>query len=66
LNNIPKRLKGNCLNHRLPDKKKVCSCMEIRIDERLLWTPENCYKVMLEMKMKYDSLTEDCIEEVLF
>ena len=40
--------------------------MQIKIDERLLWTPAVCYKTLLSMKMKYESLTQDCIEEVLF
>ena len=59
-------MKSNNLNHRPPEKRKVCTCMEVKIDERLLWTPAVCYKTLLNMKMKYDSLTEDCIEEVLF
>ncbi len=44
----------------------MCTCMEVKIDERMLWTPESCYRLMLDMKIKYDSLSEDCIEEVLF
>lgn len=40
----------------------MCSCMEVKIDERLLWTPEAAYKTMLNMKLKYDSLNEECIE----
>lgn len=66
LKNIPKRLKSNNLNHRPPERKRMCTCMDVKIDERLLWTPAACYKMLLEMKIKYDSLTEDCIEEVLF
>ena len=66
MKNIPKRAKNNSLNHRFAEKRKACSCMDIKIDERILWTPEICYKKMLDMKMKYESLNEDCIEEVLF
>ena len=40
--------------------------MNIKIDERLLWTPAASYKILLDMKIKYDSLTEDCIEQLLF
>jgi len=50
-------MKNNSLNHKLADKKKMCSCMEIKIDERLLWTPESSYRVLFNMKIKYDSLT---------
>lgn len=40
--------------------------MEVKIDERLLWTTAASYKIFLDMKIKYESLTEDCIEEILF
>lgn len=66
LKNIPRRLKTNGLNHRIPDKTKLCTCMDIKIDERLLWTPEAAYRALLEMKIKYGSLDEECIEETLF
>lgn len=59
-------MKTGCLNHKISDKRKMCTCMEVKIDERMLWTPESCYRLMLDMKIKYDSLSEDCIEEVLF
>jgi hypothetical protein len=38
----------------------------MKVTEKILWSPVECYKVMLSMKMKYDFLSEDCIEEVLF
>ena len=65
LSNILKKLKQNKLNYK-PFEKKVCACKEIKINEKLLWSPVECYKLMLEMKMKYDYLNEECIEEVLF
>lgn len=34
--------------------------------EKLLWSPTQCYKTMLELKLKYDYLSEDCVQEVLF
>jgi hypothetical protein len=41
--------------------------MQVKIDEKLLWSPSLCYKKALELKIKYNSnLTEDCIEEMLF
>lgn len=40
--------------------------MDVKIDEKLLWTPTACYKKVLELKIKYGSLTEECIEELLF
>jgi len=54
---ILKKLKNNKINR---SAKKSCQCM-IRIDEKLLWSPAECYKIMLEMKLKYDCLNEDCI-----
>ena len=66
LKNINKRFKSNTLVHQAGQKKNICSCMEVRIDERLLWTPAASYKTLLNLKLKYESLTEDCIEEVLF
>lgn len=65
LKNIIKRLKNNSLNVK-PIEKKVCSCKDMKLNEKLLWSPVQCYKTMLEMKVKYDYLSEDCIEEVLF
>jgi hypothetical protein len=35
-------------------------------EEKLLWTPSNCYKAMLTIKEKHDRLTEPCIQEILF
>lgn len=32
--------------------------MDIKIDEKLIWTPTQSYKFMLDMKMKYDNLSE--------
>jgi len=64
LKNIPKRMKSNQLNIKTADRK-VCGCC-IKIVEKLLWSPTECYRTMLEMKLKYDYLSEDCIEEVLF
>lgn len=43
----------------------MCGCGN-RTGEKVLWSPTECYRVMLELKMKYDYLSEDCIEEVLF
>ena len=63
---IPKRLKANGLLQQRPNKPKLCSCMDIRIEEKLIWTPTQSYKFMLDMKLKYESLNEECIEEVLF
>jgi len=40
--------------------------MDIRIEEKLIWTPTQSYKFMLDMKLKYESLNEECIEELLF
>jgi rRNA-processing protein FCF1 len=41
--------------------------MQVKVDEKLLWSPSLCYKKALELKIKYNSnLTEDCIEEMLF
>ena len=63
---IPKRLKTNSLLQAVPKKSKMCTCMEVKIDEKLVWTPTQSYKFMLDMKMKYETLNEECIEEVLF
>lgn len=65
LKNIMKRLKGSGLNQQI-ERKRACSCCEVKIDEKLLWTPTACYKIMLEMKLKYEQMSEDCIEETLF
>ncbi len=46
-------MKNNNLNHKLPDKRNICSCMDVKIDERLLWTPTASYKIFLDMKIKY-------------
>jgi hypothetical protein len=64
LRNVLKRLKGSQLISK-PTDKKQCSC-QTKIPEKLLWSPTQCYKTMLEMKLKYDYLSEDCVEEVLF
>lgn len=39
LKNIPKRLKSSNLLNIPPKKVKMCSCMELKVDEKLLWTP---------------------------
>jgi hypothetical protein len=36
--------------------------MDIHIEEKLIWTPTQSYKFMLDMKMKYENLNEECIE----
>jgi hypothetical protein len=59
---IPKRLKSNSLIQTVPKKAKLCSCMDIHIEEKLIWTPTQSYKFMLDMKMKYENLNEECIE----
>lgn len=46
--------------------KKTCSCSNSKVNEKLLWSPVECYKILLNLKLKYDYLSEDCIEEVLF
>lgn len=56
LKSILKRLKANQLNLK-PIEKKVCSCREIKLNEKLLWSPVQCYKILLEMKVKYDYLS---------
>lgn len=43
LRNIPKRLKENKLNN----GKNCCTCMNVKIDEKLLWTSTSSYKVLL-------------------
>ena len=67
LKNVLKRLKSNQLTL-TKNNKKSCSCsnsLQAR-QESILWSPVECYKIMLAMKLKYDYLNEDCIEEVLF
>jgi hypothetical protein len=64
LKNIEQRKRKNELIPKFT--KKSCSCMDVKIDEKLLWTPTACYKKVLELKIKYGSLTEECIEELLF
>jgi hypothetical protein len=44
----------------------MCNCTHVKVSEKLLWSPTECYRILLEMKLKYDYLSEDCIEEVLF
>jgi hypothetical protein len=46
--------------------KKSCSCNSSKINEKLVWSPAECYRLLLSLKLKYDYLSEDCIEEVLF
>ncbi len=46
--------------------KKACSCSTNKVPEKLVWSPAECYKLLLGLKMKHDYLSEDCIEEVLF
>ena len=55
LKNILRRLKSNQLNLK-PIDKKVCKCRSSNINEKLIWSPMECYKIMLGMKMKYDYL----------
>lgn len=55
LKNLTKRLKSNSLSQQI-ERKKACNCCEIKLDERLLWTPSACYKIMLEMKLKYEEM----------
>jgi hypothetical protein len=55
LKNITKRLKSNSLNQQF-ERKRACSCCEVKIDERMVWTPGACYKIMLEMKLKYQEM----------
>lgn len=50
---IPRRLKANNLLQQRPSKQKLCTCMDIRIEEKLIWTPTQSYKFMLDMKLKY-------------
>lgn len=38
LKNILKRMKQNQLNVK-PIEKKMCSCREMKLTEKLLWTP---------------------------
>ena len=64
LKNITKRTKSSSQNY--PERKRTCSCCDIKIDERLVWSPTACYKILLEMKLKYEEMSEDCIEESLF
>lgn len=70
MKNITQRMrKGEIpLNNKTTNScARHCHCMEIRVDERLLWTPSLCYKKLLQLKIKYNSnLTESCIEELLF
>lgn len=35
--------------------------MEVKIDERMLWTPASCYKTLLDLKLKYQEMNEECI-----
>ena len=48
------------------NSKTGCGCGSKLGGEKVLWSPTECYRIMLELKMKYDYLSEDCIEEVLF
>jgi hypothetical protein len=61
LKNVLKRFKNNQLLIK-PIDKKMCSCIQTKIiPEKILWSPTQCYKTLLELKMKYDYLSEDCI-----
>ena len=66
MKNMPKKLKNSTLLSVPPKKVKLCSCMELKVDERLLWTPEHAYKAMQEIKSKHEYLNEECIEEIMF
>lgn len=65
LKNILKRIKAGQINIH-PNNKKACSCASTKINEKLVWSPAECYRLLLNLKLKYDYLSEDCIEEVLF
>jgi hypothetical protein len=65
MKNIFKKIKTGQI-HIQNGSKKACSCVATKINEKLVWSPAECYRLLLGLKVKYDYLNEDCIEEVLF
>ena len=65
MKNIFKKIKTGQINIR-NGSKKACSCVATKINEKIVWSPAECYRLLLGLKVKYDYLNEDCIEEVLF
>lgn len=63
LSTVSRRLRSGVSRH---SDKKPCRCLDLRPKEELLWSPAECYRALLAIKMKYDYLNEECIEEVLF
>jgi hypothetical protein len=65
LKNILKKIKTGQINIQTSNKR-TCSCTATKVNEKLVWSPAECYRLLLGLKVKYDYLSEDCIEEVLF
>jgi hypothetical protein len=61
LKNIVKKIKAGQINLSHNSNKKVCACAASKINEKLLWSPVECYRLLLGLKLKYDYLSEDCI-----